>query len=605
MPVVDEVKARLDIVDVVSTYVSLQKAGRNFKAPCPFHSEKTPSFIVSPERQSWHCFGACSTGGDAISFYMRREGVEFGEALRALADKTGVALASTSIQTKSATTFEVNEAAASFYEGLLYTSAGESTREYLKGRAVSKETARSFRLGLSPIGTDSGSLRAHLLAEGFTVEQMIAAGLVRQFDDGNTRDFFRGRLMYPIADRRGRVAGFGARTLDGSNPKYINTAGTDVFDKRSIAYGLNLASESIRVRGQAIVVEGYMDVIAAHQHGHHNVVASMGTALTDTQMSQLRTLAGKIVLALDADAAGQEATVRKLEEMLVMAADKESAAFSRRVGQIKPQDVLEFKIALLPEGSDPDDLIRNNPDAWTKTIEEAVAVGEFMINWLPRRFDVSSGVGKTAAAEWVARLVYKANEFDQDRYRNLLAETLNVTTAQIDIFLKENSKKARYNQRGGRRQSRPQQARSESPSNRLTRNPDSVADDYALAMLVQTPTLKGLAESFPPECFHRSDDREIFTRWMKAATLEEVRAALDPALHERFDELSSTYLEPTVIGQAEIALGQILARLEERHLRRLQDGLLSGEESLEVSQDVERAIIKVNTRLREIHARRG
>jgi DNA primase len=605
MSVVDEVKARLDIVDVVSSYVSLQKAGRNFKAPCPFHSEKTPSFIVTPERQSWHCFGACSTGGDAISFYMRREGVEFGEALRALADKTGVALASSAIQTKSATTFEVNEAAASFYEGLLYTPGGENTREYLKSREVSKESARSFRLGLSPIGTDSGSLRAHLLAEGFTVEQMIAAGLVRQFDDGNTRDFFRGRLMYPIADRRGRVAGFGARTLDGSDPKYINTAGTDVFDKRSIAYGLNLASESIRVRGQAIVVEGYMDVIAAHQHGHHNVVASMGTALTDTQMSQLRSLAGKIVLALDADAAGQEATVRKLEEMLVMAADKESAAFSRRVGPIMQRNQLEIKIALLPEGSDPDDLIRNNPDAWTKTIEDAVSGEEFMIHWLPKRFDLSSGAGKTAAAEWVARLIYAANPFDQERYRNELAETLQVTPAQIDMFLKESSKNSRNNQRAGRRQTRPQQVHSESPSNRLTRNPDSVADDYALAMLVQTPSLKGLAESFPPECFHRSDDREIFTRWMKAATLQEVRAALDPALHERLDELSSTYLEPTVIGQAEIALGQILARLEERHLRRLQDGLLSGEESFEVSQDVERAIIKVNTRLREIHAQRG
>jgi DNA primase len=611
MSVVDEVKARLDIVDVVSSYVSLQKAGRNFKAPCPFHNEKTPSFIVNPERQSWHCFGACSTGGDAISFYMRREGVEFGEALRALADKTGVALASTAIQTKSATTFEVNEAAASFYEGLLYTPGGESTREYLKSRVVTKETARSFRLGLSPIGTDSGSLRAHLLAEGFTVEQMIEAGLVRQFDDGNTRDFFRGRLMYPISDRRGRVAGFGARTLDGTDPKYINTAGTDVFDKRSIAYGLHLASESIRVRGQAIVVEGYMDVIAAHQHGHHNVVASMGTALTDTQMSQLRSLAGRIVLALDADAAGQEATVRKLEEMLVMAADQESAAFSRRVGPIMQRNQLEIKIALLPEGSDPDDLIRNDPDAWTKTIEDAVSGEEFMIHWLPKRFDLSSGAGKTAAAEWVARLIYAANPFDQERYRNELATVLDVSPDRLDPILRQIARRPGRSRaspsRQGRGQGRaaPRTTQPGTGDTQLVKGNDAVVDDYALAMLVQRPTLKEFAESFPPECFHRSDDREIFTRWMKAATLEEVRAALDPALHERLDELSSTDLEPTVLGQAEIALGQILDRLEERHLRRLQDGLLSGEESFEVSQDVEQAIIKVNTRLREIHAQRG
>jgi DNA primase len=612
MSVVDEVKARLDIVDIVSSYVSLQKAGRNFKAPCPFHNEKTPSFIVSPERESWHCFGACSTGGDAISFVMRREGMEFGEALRMLADKTGVVLSGTATQTKSVTTFQVNEAAAAFYQSLLYTEAGESTRQYLKSREVSKETARSFKLGLSPIGTDSGSLRVHLLAEGFTVEQMIEAGLVRRFDDGNTRDFFRGRLMYPIADRRGRIAGFGARTLDGTDPKYINTPGTSAFDKRSIAYGLHLASESIRVKGQAIVVEGYMDVIAAHQHGHHNVVASMGTALTDTQMGQLRSLAGKIVLALDADAAGQEATVRKLEEMLVTAADRESRAFSRRVGPIIKRDDIELKIALLPEGSDPDDLIRNNPDAWSKVIEDAVSAEEFMIHWLPKRFDLSSGSGKTAATEWVARLIYAANPFDQERYRNELADVLGVTPDRLEPILRQ------IGRRSGRRPasartgvqqpghaSRPNTEGPDTENSAFAKDKEGMVDDYALALLVQRPRLKELAESFPPECFHRSDDREIFTRWMKATTLQEVRSALDPALSERFDELANTALEPTMLGQSEVALGQILARLEERHLRRLQDGLLSGEESLEVSQDVERAIIKVNTRLREIHARRG
>ena len=384
MTVVDEVKARLDIVDVVSSYVALQKAGRNFKAPCPFHNERTPSFIVSPERQSWHCFGSCSTGGDAISFVMRREGLEFGEALRTLAAKAGVTLSSTAVQTKSATTHEVNEAATIFYQKLLYSPPGEAAREYLKSRKVDKETARKFRLGLSPDGGESASLKTHLLAEGFTAEHMVEAGLVRRSGGDSSRDFFWGRLMFPIADRRGRVAGFGARSLDGSEPKYINTPGTELFDKRSIAYGLNLAFESIRARGQAVVVEGYMDVIAAHQHGHANVVASMGTALTDTQMSQLRTLAGSIVLALDADAAGQEATVRKLEEMLVTAAERESTAYSRRVGPIMRRDQTEIKIALLPEGADPDDLIRNDPDAWNATIEEALPGAEFMIRWLPQ-----------------------------------------------------------------------------------------------------------------------------------------------------------------------------------------------------------------------------
>lgn len=541
--------------------------------------------------------------GDAISFVMRREGMEFGEALRTLAGKVGVTLSSSAVQTKSATVHQVNEAACSYYEHLLYSEAGESTRKYLKSREVGKETARSFRLGLSPTGGESDSLRAHLLAGGFTVEQMVEAGLVRRFDDGNTRDFFRGRLMYPIADRRGRVAGFGARTLDGTEPKYINTAGTDVFDKRSIAYGLHLASESIRVMGQAIVVEGYMDVIAAHQHGHRNVVASMGTALTDTQMGQLRSLAGSIVLALDADAAGQEATVRKLEEVLVTAVDRESTAFSRRVGPIMKRDHVKIKIALLPKGSDPDDLIRNNPEAWSKTIEEAVAGEEFMIHWLPTRFDLSSGSGKTAAAEWVARLIYAANPFDQERYRNELAEVLGVSPGRLDPILRQIGRRPGRGRPGATRTSRAPAPETINPG--LAKEKDEMVDDYALALLVQEPALKALAATFSPECFHRSDDREIFTRWMKATTLDGVRSALDPALHERFEELSNTILEPTMLGQSEVALGQVLARLEERHLRRLQDGLLSGEESFEVSQDVERAIIKVNTRLREIHARRG
>jgi hypothetical protein len=236
---------------------------------------------------------------------------------------------------------------------------------------------------------------------------------------------------------------------------------------------------------------------------------------------------------------------------------------------------------------------------------------EFMIHWLPKRFDLSSGAGKTAATEWVARLIYAANPFDQERYRNELATVLEVSPDRLDPILRQIARRPGRGRAGSNRPNRgpaqvPPRATSRATGDaQLTRGSDSMVDDYALAMLVQTPTLKGLAESFPPECFHRSDDREIFTRWMKATTLQEVKAALDPALHERLDELSSTDLEPTVLGQAEVALGQILARLEERHLRRLQDGLLSGEDSLEVSRDVEQAIIKVNTRLREIHARRG
>ena len=606
MSISAEIKARLDIVDVVSSYVPLTKSGRSLKAPCPFHNERTPSFIVSQERQSWHCFGACSTGGDVISFVMRREGIEFGEALRSLAAKAGVALASGSVQTRSATIHQVNDAAARFFQRNLYSKSGETARGYLKDRGVDKQTAMDFRLGFSPArGTGTETLRAHLLAEGYSAGQMVEAGVMRPSEGGPDRDFFYGRLMFPIADRRGNVAGFGGRSLDGSDPKYINTAGTDVFDKRNLLYSLHLATEAIRARGEAVIVEGYMDAIAAHQHGHPNVVASMGTALTDTQLAQLRSAASSVTLALDADAAGQEATVRKLEEVLVAAADRDSTAYSRQVGPIIRRDQLEIRIALLPEGSDPDDLIRHDPQAWTSAIEGAVAGTDFMIRWLPKRFDLSSGAGKTEAAKWIAGLIYAANPFDQERYRNDLAFVLGVAPERLEPILREIGRRNTEARRRTRQTGVSRATAAVQPVSELQKDPSGIVDEYALAMLLQRPELKDLALEFEPECFDRSEDREIFTRWLQADTMERLRSALDPSLHDRIDELSTVALEPTTLGQSESVARQTLSRLEERRLRRLQDGLLSGQDSLEPSQEVERAIIEVNYRLRQIHARRG
>ncbi len=606
MGAVDEVKSRLDIVDVVSSHVPLQRAGRSFKAPCPFHEERTPSFVVSPERQSWHCFGACSTGGDVISFVMRREGVEFGEALRSLAARAGVSLAPASpVQTRSATIHQVSEAAAAFYQGLLYSEAGGPARAYLKSRGLDRDTAVRFRLGLSPAdGAGAGSLGARLMAEGYTTEQMVEAGLARRSEGGPARDFFRGRLMFPIADRRGRVCGFGARALDESGPKYINTSASEAFDKGRILYGLDLASETIRARGQAVVVEGYMDVIAAHQHGHGNVVASMGTALTDPQMLQLRSLAPSVVLALDADAAGREATLRRLEEALVAAADRSSAAFSRRVGPIMHRDHIELRIALLPEGSDPDELMRTSPEAWNEVVDGAVPGAEFLIGSLPARFDLSTGAGKTEAARWAAGLIYAANPFDQERYHGLLAKALGVSQAALKPILRDIGKRSVAARRRADRQG-AEAARSGDDPAQVPADPARELASRTLAMLIGRPELRTLASGLNPECFERSEDREIFTRCTGDATIEDLRSALDPAVHGRLGDLDRLALEPALPGQAEAAMAQMISRLEERRLRLLQDDLLAGRDPLESGDGVEREIVDVNSRLREIHARRG
>ena len=281
MSIADDVKSRLDVIDVLSGYVALTKAGRNYKAICPFHTEKTPSFIVNPERQSWRCFGACADGGDVISFVMRREKLEFGEALRLLADRAGIAISDKRDSAKLDAVSRANQTAAAFYQDVLETDEGKAASKYLTERGLDEPTIRAFKLGLSPRSRDG--LRRYLETHGVDLDGAVEAGLLLRREDGGLRDFFWGRLMFPIADRQGRVVGFGARAMDDSTPKYINTARSPVFDKSTMLYALHMAAPSIRESGTAVVVEGYMDVIAAHQHGFRNVVASMGTSLTERQ----------------------------------------------------------------------------------------------------------------------------------------------------------------------------------------------------------------------------------------------------------------------------------------------------------------------------------
>ncbi len=284
MSTVEEVKQRIDIVEVVSRYTTLTKAGRNFKALCPFHSEKTPSFFVFPERQSWHCFGACNTGGDAFSFIMKKEGLSFGETLRFLADKVGV-LIPTRIEPgpgrdEKERLFQANEVAAQFYHNLLVTSAqAEKVRSYLASRGLNDKSTSDFQLGYSPNTWEA--LKQYLLERGFTEMEMLTTGLIIQSEDGKTHDRFRNRLIFPICDQRGRVTGFGGRALDNeTQPKYLNSPQTPVFDKSDTLYGIHLAAPAIRREDVAVIVEGYMDVIIPHQYGFQNVVASMGIAIT-------------------------------------------------------------------------------------------------------------------------------------------------------------------------------------------------------------------------------------------------------------------------------------------------------------------------------------
>ena len=599
MSVIDDIKAKLDIVDVVSGYVQLQKAGRNYKAPCPFHTEKTPSFIVNPERQSWRCFGACATGGDIFSFVMRQEKTDFGETLRLLAKRAGVTLTPKGQPGRSDALYRVNEAAAAYYQKVLESSSGAAARRYLDDRSVNGEMRSVFKLGLSPDSRDA--LKTYLADQGFELDVAVQAGLVIRADDGYTRDFFWGRLMFPIFDRQGRIAGFGGRTLTGGEPKYINTASTPVFDKRGTLYALHLAADSIRSRDTGVIVEGYMDAIAAHQHGFTNVVASMGTALTESQVSQLKSLAKNFVLALDPDAAGQEATFRSLEASWHAIGRQDAAMTHRRVGALHQRDAVKLRIAALPPGQDPDVVVRRDPKEWERRIAEALPLMDYLIPTVAARYNLATDEGKAQAVEVLAPLITAPeNPFEQGRYRDKLASVLGVSAEALTPILRQFQPSAQ-----ARRDRTVRRAERGSPAAGLAAERKASVEEYAIAILLHRPELKERAHTFLPEFFHQSEHREVFTAWLACPTIDALKQSLDASLQGHVDHLVGIEMESSDRGESEAALEQCLWRLEVRHWQELQEGLLADSAGDALSRELEAAITPVNARLKELFAQRA
>ena len=601
MSIVDDIRGRLDIVDVVSGYVALQKAGRSFKAVCPFHVEKTPSFIVNPDRQTWHCFGACATGGDAFSFVMRKEGLGFGETLRLLAGKAGVTLRESREGDRTDVLYSVNQEAARFYQDVLASQEGQPGRDYLAQRGVDSQTSEAFQIGLSPLGRDR--LGEHLSSLGFDIEGAVEAGLLRRGDDGRRRDFFWGRLMFPIHDRRGRVAGFGARSLDGSDPKYINTAATPVFDKQSTLYGLHKAAAPIRERGTAVIVEGYMDAMAAHQYGHANVVASMGTALTERQVSRLKSIASNFVLALDPDVAGQEATLRSLESSWRVFESQRVGGRYRSVGPLYQRESLDLRIAALPPGKDPDQVIREDSAQWKRLVDDAVPFMEFGIPAVASRYDLSSLQGKAQAIEALGPLVVSVGSaVEQEHYFRTLAGVLGVGVESLEASIGK--------PRAGGRRTPPATARGQGAQaveiSPLLDERHDLLEEYILAVLLQRPDLKHYAVAIEREQFHVTENREVFTCLQTCSTIEDVRDILDDNLQDHLVRLAGLEVSPADDSSAEAALGQCIRRLEQRHLQEYQEGLLaSRDDALPPPKDLEEPIVSVNTRLKELFAPSG
>lgn len=337
---VREIKSRLDIVEIVSEYVPLKKNGQTFWGRCPFHSEKTPSFSVSPERQTFHCFG-CGKSGDVITFIMESEHLEFREALERLAERAGVVLSRNRGESDTRRlNIDINQTALEFFKNALISPSGEAARKYLERRDISPEVARRFEIGWAPTSWDA--LLNTLRKKNFNENQIIDGGLALIGRNGSCYDRFRGRVMFPIYNISGRLVGFGGRILDGDGAKYLNSPESKLFNKRHNLYLLDKAKSSIGSKGCAILVEGYMDAIRAHLFGYTNAVASLGTALTQTQASLIKRMTGLCYICYDSDEAGQEAALRA---MYVLQAEGVNAKRVVWEGGKDPDELL-----LLPDG---------------------------------------------------------------------------------------------------------------------------------------------------------------------------------------------------------------------------------------------------------------
>jgi DNA primase len=426
MDAVAEVKARLSIEDVVAEYVQLKRAGRNYKGLSPFGNEKTPSFVVSPEKQIWHDFSS-GKGGDMFTFVQEVEGLDFKETLELLARKAGVDLEqfkgkSTGNNKQKDRLYEVLDLAAKFYQAQLRGS--KTALEYLlKKRAFTKETVLKFRLGYSPNTGDA--LINFLKSKKFTQEEAQAAGLITQRYNG-WGDMFRGRVMVPLSDAQGRVVGFTARILEDNPdaPKYINTPSTLLYDKGRQAYGLHLAKEAIRKQKFGVVVEGNLDVIASHQAGIENVVAAAGTALTEAHLKDLGRYAPDIRFAFDSDKAGIAATERAIP-------------LAQKVG-------VNVSIITIPDGKDPDELVRRDPKLWTQAIEKH----QYAVDWLIDRYklllDVESGQGKRQFTDVVLQIIRGlSDKVEQDHYLSELAKSIGVSKEAMASKLTEQAKEIR------------------------------------------------------------------------------------------------------------------------------------------------------------------
>ncbi|RJQ40861.1 MAG: DNA primase [Dehalococcoidia bacterium] len=613
---IEEVKQRSDIVEVIGGYVPLAKSGRNFRGLCPFHKEKTPSFFVFPDRQSWHCFGACNAGGDVFSFIMKKEGVGFGDALRTLAGRAGITLRERvgekpEEKEKLARLYQINQAAAQYFHEALGLPAAVAARQYLDKRGVNQKSVADFLIGYAPGGHEA--LKRSLVELGYGESDLLLAGLLVKGDDGSTYDRFRNRLMFPIFDFQGRVTGFGGRVLDNAMPKYLNSPQTPVFDKSRSLYAVNLAREAARQADSVVLVEGYLDVIIAHQYGFQNVIAPMGTALTQWQIDIIKRLRlGNLILALDPDAAGEKAMLRGLDYKKHL----ETQGILDDSPEVKDADKLadegvdyidtenrfgaEVRVAVLPAGEDPDEVIRRDAGVFKACLEAAVPVMDYVFDVVKAGLNVKTPKGKTEATLRLLPLVAEIeNDTRRTHYLYKLADMTGTSYNKLDA----EASLSRLKSRPGLRRIPPPQADRD-----LKKALSSPLEEYCLTLLLKYPDLMAGFSGLDREYFEDTRHREIFDAFRRSKNLAEMREQLDEALHDYLDHLANASVKA---GAVEGKFKQCALRLRENYLKRVAArrgqalAQASGEVTPENLAELQQPSQEISERLREVERQLG
>jgi DNA primase len=648
MSQIDDIKARIDIVDLVSETVKLRRTGKNFSGLCPFHKENTPSFIVSPDRQTWHCFGQCNEGGDIFRFVMKKEGWDFKEALRFLAERAGVKLEAYTPQKQEEKDAHdrlrtLLEEALTFYRHHLSTPAGRPALDYLREkRHLTDATLETFGLGCAPDSWEAG-LR-YFREKGYTDQELLDAGLVAQRESGGFVDRFRNRIIIPIRDEQGRMTGFGARILEPPSsppfpkemgggwegPKFLNSPETPLFSKSRLLYGLDRARKPIRAADQAVIVEGYLDVIALHQAGFENAVSPMGTALTEEQLRLLKRFSRRIVLALDPDAAGQKAVLSGLQAARQSLDRADELRFDAR-GLLRHEARLQadLRVASMPDQLDPDEIVQRDPQEWKRLIDEAQPIVIHVMQTLAAGRDLDDAKVKSGLAAQVLPLIEDLpNPVERDAYRQRLARFLKVDERSLAGAQVRDQARGRRTSRpraeAGQRTEEPVPQETPSTGAAATPSPSRRIEAHVLSLLARRPRLlyrldRALQDQehplrrLAPEDFGYTDHQEFFRLVLESLEQdaddpdhylidhlpESLRSLMAEFLSDArlLDSLDDQLLEDlfrSVIKIRRALLGESVTQVHFLQLESQEQGDLRAEAYLEMDKQLRQALMALD-----------